>query len=60
MLMNNYLTASADDPIVKLIDFGMSTRVDWDFTNSCTHFDIIAAMLIFDVCMTNLTLSFRK
>jgi hypothetical protein len=49
MLMNNYLTAPADEHIVKLLDFGLATPVNgYDFTDSCTHYDILAAMLIFD------------
>jgi hypothetical protein len=54
MLLNNYLTASADIPILKLIDFGLATTViGWDFTDSCSHFDILAAMLIFDGTIQN-------
>jgi hypothetical protein len=49
MLMNNYLTAPVNEPFLRLLDFGMATPViGWDYSDSCTHIDIISAMLIFD------------
>jgi energy-converting hydrogenase Eha subunit C len=64
MLMNNYLTANAsnaDTPIVKLIDFGLASPIGGIMSfASCGHYDILAVMLMFDVCIPCLTHSFRK